>query len=111
MRAKLPLSVWGHAILHVASVIRIRPTSYPKYALVQLAYGQEPNTSYLRIFYCGVYVPIFPPQRTKMGSQRRLGIYVGFETPSVIRYLEPLTDDVFTAQFADYHFNETIFQH
>ena len=25
MRTKLPISVWGHAILHVASLIRIRP--------------------------------------------------------------------------------------
>ena len=44
-----------------------------------------------------------------MGSQRRLGIYVGFESPSIIRYLEPLTGDMFTARFADCQFDETIF--
>ncbi|KAD5960320.1 hypothetical protein E3N88_11792 [Mikania micrantha] len=44
-----------------------------------------------------------------MGPQRRLGIYVGYVTPSIIRYLEPLTVDVFTARFADCHFNEAIF--
>nr|GEU59395.1 hypothetical protein [Tanacetum cinerariifolium] len=38
-----------------------------------------------------VYVPIVPPQRTKIGPQRRLGIYVGYETSSIIRYIEPLT--------------------
>ena len=26
-----------------------------------------------------------------------------------LRYLEPLTGDVFTAQFADCHFNESVF--
>ncbi|KAL0544404.1 hypothetical protein IC582_019519 [Cucumis melo] len=109
MRVKLPLSIWGHAILHAASLIRIRPTSYHKYSPTQLAYGQEPNISHLRIFGCAVYVPIFPPQRTKMGPQRRLGIYVGFESPSIIRYRELLTGDVFTARFADCHFNETNF--
>nr|GEX69845.1 putative RNA-directed DNA polymerase [Tanacetum cinerariifolium] len=56
-----------------------------------------------------VYVPIAPPQRTKMGPQRRLGIYVGYETSSIIRYVEPLTGDVFIARFADFHFNEVIF--
>ncbi|GJW77705.1 retrovirus-related pol polyprotein from transposon TNT 1-94 [Tanacetum coccineum] len=56
-----------------------------------------------------VYVPIAPPERIKMGPQRRLGIYVGYETISIIRYLEPLTGDVFTARFADCHFNEAIF--
>ncbi|KAJ9544626.1 hypothetical protein OSB04_024333 [Centaurea solstitialis] len=44
-----------------------------------------------------------------MGPQRRLGIYVGYETSSIIRYLEPLRGDVFTARFADCHFNETMF--
>ena len=28
MRCKLPISTWGHAILHAAKLIRIRPTSY-----------------------------------------------------------------------------------
>ena len=44
-----------------------------------------------------------------MGPQRRLGIYVGFESPSIIKYLEPLTGDIFTARFADCHFDETKF--
>ncbi|KAL0390943.1 UNVERIFIED_CONTAM: hypothetical protein Scaly_0451400 [Sesamum calycinum] len=33
-----------------------------------------------------------------MGPQRRLGIYVGFESPSIIKYLEPMTGDQFTAR-------------
>ena len=44
-----------------------------------------------------------------MGPQRRLGIYIGYETSSIIRYLEPLIGDVFTTRFADCHFNETLF--
>ena len=44
-----------------------------------------------------------------MGPQRRLGIYVGYDSPSIIRYLEPSTGDVFTARFAECHFNENLF--
>ena len=44
-----------------------------------------------------------------MGSQRRLGIYVGYESSSIIKYLEPLTRDLFTVRFADCHFDESIF--
>ncbi|XP_024009984.1 uncharacterized protein LOC112085177 [Eutrema salsugineum] len=44
-----------------------------------------------------------------MGPQRRLGIYNGYDSPSIIRYLEPLTGDVFTARFADCHFDEKVF--
>ena len=44
-----------------------------------------------------------------MSPQRRFGIYVGFDSPSIIKYFEPLTDDVFTARFTDCHFNESVF--
>ena len=63
----------------------------------------------MRTFGCAVYVPIAPPQRAKMGHQRRLGIYMGFDSPYIIRYLKPLTGDVFKAHFKDCRFNETIF--
>ena len=109
MRTKLPLSAWGHAILHAAALIRIRPTGYHKFSPLQLAFGHEPNISHLKTFGCAVYVPIPPPQRTKMSPQRKLGIYVGYDSPSIIRYLEPLTGDVFTARFADCHFDESVF--
>jgi hypothetical protein len=44
-----------------------------------------------------------------MGPQRRLRIYIGFHYPSIIIYLEPLTEDIFTACFADCQFYEIIF--
>ena len=74
--------------------------------LHNLCLEKKSNISHLRIFGCAVYVPIAPTQRTNMGSQQRLGIYVGFYSPSIIRYLKPLTGDVFTVRFADFHFNE-----
>ena len=44
-----------------------------------------------------------------MGPQRRLGIYVGFHSNSIIQYLEPLTWNLFTARFAYCHFDESVF--
>ncbi|KAF3680282.1 hypothetical protein FXO38_02380 [Capsicum annuum] len=44
-----------------------------------------------------------------MGPQRRLKIYVGYESSSIIKYLEPITGDLFTARFADCHFDEIIY--
>ncbi|KAM2757279.1 hypothetical protein PS2_019050 [Malus domestica] len=38
-----------------------------------------------------------------------MGIYVRYDSPSIIRYLEPLTGDLFTARFTDCHFFETVF--
>ena len=95
--------------MHVVALICIQPITYHEYSLSQLVLRKQPNIYHLQIFGCVVYVPIAPTQRTKMGPQRRLGVYVGFDSPSIIRYLEPLTGDVFTARFADCHFNESVF--
>ena len=97
--------------MHAAALVCIRPTTYHEYSSSQLVLGKQLNIFHLRIFGCAVYVPIAPTQRTKMGPQRRLGIYVGFDSPSIIRYLEPLTGNVFTACFADCHFNESVFRY
>jgi len=44
-----------------------------------------------------------------MGPHRKLGIYIGYSSPSIIKYLEPLTRDLFTTRFADSIFNEDHF--
>ena len=72
--------------------------------------GKQLNISHLRIFGCVVYVPIAPTQHTKMGSQQRLE-FVSFDSPSIIRYLEPLIGDAFIARFVDCHFNESVSRH
>ena len=48
-------------------------------------------------------------QRTSMGPHRKLGIYVGYETPSIIKYLEPTTGGLHTARYADCVFDEDHF--
>ena len=40
MRANIPMATWGYAILHVALLICIKPTSYHKYSIMQLVFGQ-----------------------------------------------------------------------
>ena len=76
--------------MHFASLVRIRPTAYHEFSHSQLILGKQSTLSHLRIFGCVVYIPITSTQRTKMGPQIRLEIYVGFDSPSIIRYLEPL---------------------
>ena len=71
--------------------------------------GYKPDISHLRIFRCAVYVSITPPLRTKMGPQRQLGIYVGYQHPTIVRYLEHLTGDLFTARFVNCRFDKTFF--
>ena len=105
----LPTSCWGHAVLHAADLIQLRPTAYHSSSPLELVRGNPPSISHLRKFGCAAYIPISPPQRTSMGPHRKLGIYVGYKSPSIIKYLEPLTGDLFTARHADCIFNEEHF--
>jgi hypothetical protein len=44
-----------------------------------------------------------------MGPHKKVGIYVGFQSPSIIKYLEPLIEDLFTTWFANSIFDEERF--
>ncbi|KAM2891374.1 hypothetical protein COP2_009681 [Malus domestica] len=106
---KLLIAAWGHAILHVAMFVHLRPVATQPYNTIQLVTGYKLDISHLRVFGYAVYVPISPPLRTKIGHQERMGIYVRYDSHVIIRYLEPLIGVLFTAHFADYHLYETIF--
>ena len=69
IRTKLPIAVWGHAILHATKLIRLRPIATQPFSALQFVIGSEPDISHLRVFCCEVYVPISLPLRTKMGPQ------------------------------------------
>jgi hypothetical protein len=45
----------------------------------------------------------------QQGPHKKLGIYVGFKSPSIIMYIEPMTGDLFTARLADSIFDEDHF--
>lgn len=56
-----------------------------------------------------IYISIPPPQRASMGPHWKLGIYVCFEIPSIIKYLEPMIGDLHMARYVDSIFNKDHF--
>ena len=79
------------------------------YSLLQLVSEREPNLSHLKIIGCVVYVPI-PPTSHQIGIKKTTGhIYIGFYSPSIIEYLQPSIDYIFTALYADCQFDEKVF--
>ena len=44
-----------------------------------------------------------------MGLRRRLRIYIGYDSPSIVKYLEPMIGDVFIICFVDCHFDKQNF--
>ena len=43
----LPTSCWGHAVLHAAELIQLRPIAYHATSLLQLVHGNPPSISHL----------------------------------------------------------------
>jgi hypothetical protein len=77
----LPITCWGHGVLHVADLIQLRPTAYHSTSLLYLVCSIRTD------FTTEVYLH---------GTHRKLGIYMGNYFPSIIKYVEPLTGDLFT---------------
>jgi hypothetical protein len=105
----LPIICWRHAILHVADLIQLRLTVYHSISPLCLVRGNAPSIFYLRKFGYTVYAPISPTLHTMMGPHRKMSIYVGYHSPSIIKYPKLMTGDLFTAQYADCIFNEDHF--
>jgi hypothetical protein len=106
MHSQLPTTAWGHSVLHANALVPYWPSAFSPH---QIGTGIPPDLSHLCSFGCQIMVPIASPKRTKMGFQRQLRIYVGFDSPSIICYLEPTTKDVFKARHMDCYFDENIF--
>jgi hypothetical protein len=105
----LAITYWGLVVLHATDLIQLRPITYHSTFPLYLVCGNAPNISHLRKFSCVVYAPISLPQRITMDPHRKIGIYVGYHSPSIIKYLELMTKDLFTARYTDCIFNEDHF--
>ena len=109
LHANLPSSLWSHAVLHAATLLRYRPTLLNSQSSLELVSGSIPNVRHLRIFGCQVWVPAPEPRMRTISAHRLEGIYIGCDSPSIIRYLETRTGVIHKARFENCRFIETIF--
>ena len=109
LHANLPSTMWGHAVMHATTLLKLRPTLLNTQSPLELQSGRTPNISFLRVFGCQVWVPVPEPKRMTIGAHREEGIYVEFDSPSIIRYLVPATRILLKARFQNCRFIENIF--
>lgn len=109
LQAQLPSSMWGHAVLHATSLLKLRPTLLNVQTPAELQSGRIPDVSHIKVFGCQVWVPVAEPKRKTIGAHREEGIYIGFDSPAIIRYLVPATGILLKARFANCRFIENIF--
>lgn len=80
----LPSNLWDHVALHAAALQRLRPTLLCTQTPHVLLFGRPPNVSHIRVFGCQQWVPLPDPKRLTIGAHRQEGIYVEFDSPSII---------------------------
>ena len=57
-------TLWGHALLHLAVFLRLRPILLHAQSPLELSSGRTPHIAHLRTFECEVWVPVpFPNSR------------------------------------------------
>ena len=109
LHAKLSTTFWSHVVFHAATLLKYRSTLLNDHTPTELTFGQVSNVTHLRVFGCRVWVPVAEPHRKTIGSHRQEGIYVGFDSPSILCYVHPVTKTLHQARFANCHFEETSF--
>lgn len=65
--------------------------------------------AHLQIFGCEVWITVADPKIKSMEPHRIKGIYLGFDSPVIIRYKLYDRDDVYKARFQNCKFIETCF--
>ena len=56
MKSKLPITAWGHAILHAVTLICIRPKNYHDVSPLELVFGKQPKYFPSKSFWmCSIY--------------------------------------------------------
>ena len=111
LHAKLSATLWRHAILHVAVLLRLRPTLLNPITSQELLIDCTPNVSHLRIFGCRVWMPQPEPLRRTISAHMEEGVYMGFDSPSILRYFVPSTGALLKARFQNCVFEENVFPH
>ena len=87
--ANLSPTLWGHAMLHAPVLLRLRPTLLHTQTPLGFSSGRTPNIAHLRTFGCEVWVPVLDPKQHTMTPHRIQRIYLGYDSPSIIRYKLP----------------------
>lgn len=108
LHAKLPDSLWGHAVLHAATLLRLRPTLLNQQTPYEPLASRPPNITHLRVFRCQIWVPVPEPQRKTIGPHGSKAIYLEYDSLSIIKYMDPNTRAILEARFANKFVESTI---
>ncbi|TPX47663.1 hypothetical protein SeLEV6574_g02523 [Synchytrium endobioticum] len=106
----LPNEAWGLAFIHANTLVANWPHATLGYkSPFEIFYGNKPSIAYLRTFVCAVYITTPKERRTKFGPRAKKYIYVGYQSASIIRALDPTNGRIIYARYLHCTFDESSF--
>ena len=89
VNAKLPMNLWGEALLTACHIHNRIPSRKYKVSPYELWKKRKPNLSYLRVWGCLAFYRVPDPKRMKLGPRALKGIFVGYaENSKAYRILD-----------------------
>lgn len=78
VNSKLPMNLWGEALLTACHLHNRIPSRKFKVSPYELWKKRKPNLAYLNVWGCLAYYRVPDPKRTKLGPRALKGVFVGY---------------------------------
>jgi hypothetical protein len=103
--------MWRHAVLHATALlkVKVKPTLLNVQTSAELQSGRILDVSHIKVFGCQVWVPVAKPKWRTIGAYIEEGIYIEFDSPTIICYLVSATSILLKAIIVNCRFIENIF--
>ena len=89
LHSKLPINLWGEALLMACHIHYRIPSKKTKISPYEAWKGRQPNLNYLRVWGCIAYYRVPDPKRTKLGPRALKSVFVGYaENSKAYRLLD-----------------------
>ena len=109
LNARLPLNLWGEALLTACHVHNRIPSKKRKISPYEVWKGRKPKLDYLKVWGCLAFYRVPDPKRTKLGPRAIKSIFVGYAQNSKAFRLLDLNSNIIVetrdAEFIEHKFS------
>ncbi|GAA0157871.1 hypothetical protein LIER_15039 [Lithospermum erythrorhizon] len=108
-QSRLPIKLWGDAILSSTYVINRLPTPILSWkSPYEALFLQPPNLEHLKVFGCLYFVTCIEPHKSKFQERAHPAIFIGYPpNQKALRYYDLMSNTVFVSR--DIKFYESVF--
>lgn len=110
LNSRLPLNLWGEALLTACHVHNRVPSKRTKRSPYEIWKGRIPNLSYLRVWGCLAFYRVPDPKRVKLGERALKSVLVGYaDNSKAYRLLDSDSNVIVESRDVEFIENKFIF--